>query len=61
MASTHTVRKPFLTRPVTLGTKKTPGFCICCSAIATTEALFKLDEAVVIQRYCDNCLSKAEY
>lgn len=61
MARSNAVKKPFLTRPVTLGTKKMPGFCIRCSAIATTEALFQLDDAVVIQRYCDGCLTHAEY
>ena len=29
--------------------------------LATTEALFQLDGAVLIQRYCDKCLSKANY
>lgn len=25
------------------------------------EALFKLDECMVVQKYCDKCLDKAEY
>ncbi|MGI0005728.1 MAG: hypothetical protein ACREAI_04880 [Nitrososphaera sp.] len=55
------MKKPFQTRPTSLGTKKSPGFCVTCSAIATTEALFKLEDAIVIQRYCDKCLPNAEY
>ena len=51
--------KPFKTRPV--DPKKSPGFCVICSALATTQALFQLEDAVIIQRYCDKCLPKADY
>ena len=34
---------PYQTRPALHTTKKSPGFCITCGKIATTEALFKLD------------------
>lgn len=53
--------KPFKTRPVNLSTKKAPGFCITCSAIATTEALFQFEGVVVVQRFCDKCLPMADY
>jgi hypothetical protein len=53
--------KPFETRPVTLGTKKTAGFCVTCSAVATVEALFKVPDAIIIQRFCDKCLPGANY
>ena len=53
--------KPFETRPAVSSTKKTSGFCITCSKIATKEALFQLDGAVVVQRYCDDCLPNAQY
>jgi hypothetical protein len=53
--------KPFEIRPVTLSTKQAPGFCIVCGALATKIALFQLEDAVIIQRYCDKCLSGAEY
>ena len=53
--------KPVEKRPVTFGTKKNSGFCVSCSAVATTEALFKVPAAYVIQRYCDKCLPKADY
>ncbi|MGI0016599.1 MAG: hypothetical protein ACREBU_24515 [Nitrososphaera sp.] len=53
--------KPYLTRPAGIGTKKTVGFCIVCSAIATFEALFQLDEAVIIQRFCDKHIAGANY
>jgi hypothetical protein len=53
--------RPFQTRPALHSTKKSPGFCITCGEIATTEALFKLEGAMIIQRYCDKCLSSAQY
>ena len=53
--------KPYETRPASAGAKKAPGFCIVCGKVATTEALFKLKDAVIIERYCDVCLTKANY
>lgn len=55
------VIKPFETRPVSVSTKKLPGFCVKCSAVATTEALFQLEDAILVQRYCDKCLPDAQY
>ena len=52
--------KPFITRPVGKR-KKPPSFCLNCSAVATTEALFQLDGAVVLQRYCDEHVAQANY
>lgn len=43
------------------GTKGGTGFCVVCAAVATTEALFKLEDAIVVQRYCDRCLPQASY
>ena len=53
--------KPFETRPAIQSTKKLPGFCVVCSAVATTEALFQLEGAVVLRRYCDKHVKTAEY
>jgi hypothetical protein len=53
--------KPYETRPALTSTKKSPGFCIVCGKVATTEALFQLKDAVVIQRFCDGCLKLADY
>jgi hypothetical protein len=56
------MQTPYIIRPAVVGaTKKSSGFCITCAKIATTEALFKLEGAMIIQRYCDNCLSSARY
>jgi len=52
--------KPFETRPASSGTKRPPGYCIVCAEVATTEALFQEPGAVIIQRYCDKCLPKAQ-
>jgi hypothetical protein len=53
--------RPYETRPVLAAKNKSPGYCIICAAVATTEALFRLDGAVIVQRYCDKCLSDAKY
>src|SRR5574341_735387 len=55
------VVKPSQTRPATPGRKGSTGYCVSCSAVATKEALFKLEGAIVIQRYCNKCLPKADY
>ncbi|HZB00095.1 MAG TPA: hypothetical protein VE308_03625, partial [Nitrososphaera sp.] len=53
--------KPYQTRPASHSTKKSQGFCIICGEMATTEALFKLEGAMIIQRYCEKCLPGARY
>ena len=53
--------KPFRTEPASSSTKKSSGFCVLYGDIATVQALFKVPDAVIIQRYCDNCLPKADY
>ena len=53
--------KPYETRPALHSTKKLPGFCIVCSVVATTEALFQLEDATILQRYCDKHLAGADY
>jgi hypothetical protein len=55
------VLKPIQTRPVSVTTTGTPTFCIVCSKKATMEALFQLDECMIVQKYCEKCLDKAEY
>jgi hypothetical protein len=61
MSVTAAVVKPFKTVPVEVNTKKTPGYCVICSRVATTHALFKGEGVVILQRYCDGCLPKADY
>jgi hypothetical protein len=33
-------------------------FCVECGGVATQTALFKIEGAVIIERYCDDCASK---
>ena len=33
-------------------------FCISCGSIATQEALFNVDGAMLIEKYCDTCAKK---
>jgi hypothetical protein len=42
-------------------TTNSPIFYIVCSKTAMMEALFQLDECMVVQKYCEKCLNKAEY
>jgi hypothetical protein len=33
-------------------------FCVNCGNIATQEALFNVDGAMLIEKYCDSCAKK---
>jgi hypothetical protein len=33
-------------------------FCIGCGSLATQTALFKVEGAIIVERYCDKCASK---
>jgi hypothetical protein len=44
-----------------MSTKKEPGYCVECSAIATKVALFKVEGVIMLRRYCDRCVVKADY
>ena len=33
-------------------------FCVSCGNMATKEALFNVDGAVLIEKYCDSCAEK---
>jgi hypothetical protein len=33
-------------------------FCVNCGNIATQEALFNVDGAILIEKYCDTCAEK---
>jgi hypothetical protein len=37
---------------------KNPKFCISCGRTATREALFNVDGAVLIEKYCDTCAER---
>ena len=56
-----TVVKPNKTMPVEVSPKKSSGICVVCSSKATTQALFDVGEAMLVRRYCDACLPKADY
>jgi hypothetical protein len=44
-------------RPFTGHRDKTK-FCAHCGNVATQEALFKVDESSLIEKYCDICVKK---
>ena len=33
-------------------------FCVGCGSVATQTAFFKIEGAVIVERYCDACASK---
>jgi hypothetical protein len=37
---------------------KNPKFCVSCGNIATKEALFDVDGAVIVEKYCDKRADK---
>jgi hypothetical protein len=44
-------------RPITEHSEKTK-FCARCGNVATQEALFKVEGASLIEKYCDICVKK---
>jgi hypothetical protein len=37
---------------------KNPKFCVSCGNTATKEALFNVDGAMIVEKYCDICAEK---
>jgi hypothetical protein len=37
---------------------KKPKFCVGCGNTATKEALFNVDGAVLVEKYCDTCAER---
>jgi hypothetical protein len=40
------------------GEKYRQFLCIGCGSLATQTALFKIEGAIIVERYCDKCASK---
>jgi hypothetical protein len=38
--------------------KENPKFCVSCGKMATKEALFDVEDAMIIEKYCDKCAEK---
>jgi hypothetical protein len=53
--------KPIEIRPVKQDEHKTPACCEVCYEKASVEALFEMPETIVVQRFCDKCISDADY
>jgi hypothetical protein len=37
---------------------RNPKFCVTCGNAATKEALFSVDGAMLIEKYCDSCAER---
>jgi transcription elongation factor Elf1 len=35
-------------------------FCVSCGGVATQTALFKIEGAIIVERYCDNCAKSVD-
>jgi hypothetical protein len=55
------VREPFEIRPASRSTSNAPSSCTHCGAPAAKEALFKDGDAILIEKYCDDCLKKERF
>ncbi len=53
--------KPIETRSIKQHPHKLIPSCVRCFKEAGFEALFELENTVVVQKYCSNCLPKAEF
>ncbi|AIF82270.1 hypothetical protein NTE_00188 [Candidatus Nitrososphaera evergladensis SR1] len=54
--------KPFAVRPAKIALRKKITHCSNCSVeVATVEALFKIEGAVFVRKYCQKCLADAEF
>jgi hypothetical protein len=54
--------KPFQIRPLQPKKSLIAQYCAECEEKATSEALFQVQGLfIVVHRYCDKCLSTAEY
>jgi hypothetical protein len=53
--------RPLETRPAQPDKYRLPTKCSFCDRKATTEAFFQLENCLVVQKYCDECLPDAEY
>jgi hypothetical protein len=38
--------------------KENPKFCVSCGNMATKEALFDVEDAMILEKYCDSCAKK---
>ena len=38
--------------------KGNPKFCVSCGNMATKEALFDVEDAMILEKYCDSCAKK---
>jgi hypothetical protein len=47
-------------KPIEKGEKRTERqyFCVGCGSLATQTAFYKIEGAVIVERYCDACASK---
>jgi hypothetical protein len=49
-------------KPIEKGEKRTDRqyFCVGCGGVATQIAFYKIEGAVIVERYCDVCASKLD-
>lgn len=52
--------KPIKTRPISRRSFALAPPCVACYEDAAFEALFELENTIVVERYCEKCLPNAQ-
>ena len=61
MIGERRTKKVFTTIKPLVEPRRKANFCAHCGNIATQDALFKVNESVIlIERYCDKCISNVK-
>ena len=56
--SLHTFRKEFSSIRAFVDVGGKTKYCVSCGNTATQEAIFAVDGATIIEKYCDSCAKK---
>jgi hypothetical protein len=54
----HRMTRVFSSLRPYVNVKENPKFCVSCGKMATKEALFDVEDAMIIEKYCDKCAEK---
>jgi hypothetical protein len=58
MTSLHSLHKNFSSIRAFVDVGRKTRYCISCSNTATQEAIFTVDGATILEKYCDSCAKK---
>ena len=58
MMSLHSFHKKFSSIRAYVDVGRKTRYCVSCANTATQEAIFTVDGATIIEKYCDSCAKK---